>query len=396
VLRAPAAGLLLAGSVAGRLPEGMLGLAAVLLLRQTTGSLGPAGAVTGALLAGQAIGGIVQTRLIDRSRQTPLLVACGLLQPAALTLLVLCATGRAPLPLLTVTALLAGLTTPPLTSCARVVWSDLLDDELDRQAAFALDAVALEGIFLVGPVLVAGLVMLASPATPVLFGAVLAGVGTLAFAATGPSRAWRRRARRRQLAGPLRAAGIRTVLLATLLFGIGDGMMQIAVTDYATRWRRPGMAGVLLAVMALGSPLGGACYSRRRWPGRPWRRFLVLHALLAVALAATAASVSPAMLVPLLALAGLAIAPIATEGGVLTSAIAPPGTGTEAFAWSVTAVVTGIATGTALGGRLAAAYGFRATMLGAAVALGLAALAIGLGGDRSPPVTSTRDDPSLR
>jgi MFS family permease len=247
------------------------------------------GTATAALLAGQAVAGIAQTRLIDRSRQTPLLVACGLLQPAALALLVLCATGRAPLPLLTVTALLAGLTTPPLTSCARVVWSELLDDELDRQAAFALDVVALEGIFLVGPVLVAGLVVLASPATAVLLGAVLAGVGTLAFAAAGPSRAWRGRARRRSLAGPLRAAGIRTVLLATLLFGIGDGMVQIAVTDYATRWRGPGMAGVLLAVMALGSLLGGACYGRRGWPGRPWRRFLVLHALLAVALAAVAA-----------------------------------------------------------------------------------------------------------
>jgi MFS family permease len=394
VLRAPA-GPLLAASVAGRLPEGMLGLAVVLLVRQAAGSLGPAGAATAALLAGQAAGGIAQTRLIDRGRQTPLLVACGLLHPAALALLTLCAAWRAPLPLLTLTALLAGLTTPQLTSCARAVWSQLLDDERDRQAVFALDAVALEGIFLIGPVLVAGLVVLASPAAAVLCGALLAGAGTLAFAAAGPSRAWRGRAAGRSLAGPLRAAGIRTILLATLLFGIGDGMVQIAMTDYAARWRGPGLAGVLLAVMALGSVAGGVCYGLRRWPGRPWRRLLVLHALLALGLAATAASAGPAMLVALLALSGLVIAPLATEGGLLTAAMAPPGTVTEAFAWSVTAVVTGIAIGAAAAGQLAAAAGFRPTMLAAAGAIGLAALAIALASGPAP-VTPAPRDPSPR
>jgi MFS family permease len=61
----------LLSSLVGRLPEGMLGLAALLLVRQTTGSLGAAGTTTAALLLGQAVGGIAQTRLIDRTRQTP-------------------------------------------------------------------------------------------------------------------------------------------------------------------------------------------------------------------------------------------------------------------------------------------------------------------------------------
>jgi MFS family permease len=390
VLRAPAAGLLLLSSVIGRLPEGMLGLAVVLLVRQAAGSFGPAGTVTAALLMGQAVGGIGQSRLIDRSRQTPLLVACGLLHPVALGVLTVGASRRAPAPLLAASALLAGLTAPQLTSCIRVVWSELLADELDRQAAFALDAVALEGIFLLGPVLVAGLVLLASPALALLVGAGLAGAGTLVFAATGPSRAWRGAARdrtaavdrsvARTLAGPLRAAGIRTILLATMLFGVGDGFVQIAVTSYAVQWRRPSLAGALLAAMALGSVLGGGGEGRRRWPGQPHQRFLVLHALLAGGLALTAWSASPATLAPLLVLSGLAIAPIATEGGLLTSSAAPEGTVTEAFAWGVTAVVTGIVIGTAVAGQLAAAWGFRMTMLAAAAALACAALVIGLGG----------------
>lgn len=378
MLRPPAVRLLLAASLVGRLPEAMLGLATVLLLRQATGSLAPAGATTAALLVGQAAGGIAQTRLIDRTRQTPMLVACGLLHPTAVGLLALGAARRGPPSLLAAAALLAGLSTPQLTSCTRVAWSELLDDELDRQAVFALDAVALEAIFLLGPALVGGIVLAASPAAAVLAAAALAGSGTLAFAANGPARSWRGRAATRALAGPLRAPAIRTVLLATLLFGVGDGFLQLAVTGYAVTRQRPGMAGVLLAAVALGSVLGGACYGRRRWPGRPWQRYLVLHLLLAGGLALAALGGRPAVLAALLALSGLAIAPIATEGGVLASASAPPGTITEAFAWSVTAVVAGIAAGTAAAGLMAATLGFRATMLAAAASCGLAAMVIAL------------------
>jgi MFS family permease len=362
----------LLSSLVGRLPEGMLGLAALLLVRQTTGSLGAAGTTTAALLLGQAVGGIAQTRLIDRTRQTPPLVACGLLHPAALSLLTLGALQRAPVAPLAATALLAGLTAPQLTSCVRVVWSELLSDELDRQAAFALDAVLLEAIFLLGPLLVAALVLLASAALALLVAAGLAAAGTLAFAATGPSRAWRGPARPRRaqgrrrpqgrrpctLAGPPAAAGVRTVLLATLLFGGGDGLVQVAVSGYAVERRQPGLAGVLLAAMALGSVLGGACYGARRWPGRPRQRFLALHVLLAGGLALAAGSANLPALGLLLALSGLAIAPIAAEGGLLIVATAPAGTVTEALAWSVTAVVSGTAMGTALGGRLAP-LGFR-------------------------------------
>jgi MFS family permease len=75
--------------------------------------------------------------------------------------------------------------------------------------------------------------------------------------------------------------------------------------------------------------------------------------------------------------------------------MAPPGTVTEAFAWSVTAVVTGIAIGAAAAGQLAAAAGFRPTMLAAAGAIGLAALAIALASGPAP-VTPAPRDPSPR
>jgi hypothetical protein len=130
--------------------------------------------------------------------------------------------------------------------------------------------------------------------------------------------------------------------------------------------------------MALGSVLGGACYGVRRWPGRPRQRFLALHLLLAGGLALAAGSTGLPELGLLLGLSGLAVAPIAAEGGLLMVASAPEGTVTEAFAWSVTAVVSGTAMGTALAGRLAP-LGFRPTMLGAAATLALAALTIARG-----------------
>jgi hypothetical protein len=92
----------------GRQPKGMLGLAALLLVRQATGSLGPAGTTAATLLLGQAVGGIAQTRLVDRTRQTPPLVVCGLLHPALLVLLTVGAARHAPVPLLAMLTIARG------------------------------------------------------------------------------------------------------------------------------------------------------------------------------------------------------------------------------------------------------------------------------------------------
>jgi hypothetical protein len=351
----------------------MLGLAVVLAVRAHMGSFGWAGATMAAFGAGAAAGGVAQARWIDRSRQTPSLVGCGLAHPAALGGLVLAAADRVP-PALLAAAALAGATAPQLSPCMRALWAGLLPGGAALRAAFALEAVVVEAVFLVGPALVAGLLTVLAPAAVVLVAAGMSAAGTLAFAASAASRAWRGRRPVASLAGPLSSAGMRTLLGATLLFGAGDGALQLALPAYAVGHGSASLAGLLLTALAAGSVLGGMLYGARRWPGRSPARLVALQFAYAGGLALAALAAGPGVLLPLLLFAGLFVAPLATEGSLLVDATAPAGTVTEAFAWLITAVIAGGAVGTAFAGPLVERRGAGPAMLAAAGTLVAAGL----------------------
>ena len=365
----------------------MVGLA-ILLLVQSAGSFALAGLTVAAFAGGSAVGGVAQARRIDRTRQTPARVASGLAHPLALALLVPAARAAA-LPALLGLGVVAGAAAPQLSACMRALWIELLPEGRRRAAAFALEAVLVEAVFLVGPALVAGLLALTGPAGVLLLAAAASGTGTVGLAATGASRAWRGRSpvsrqSGTRLAGPLSSPAIRLVLAAAVLFGIGDGAVQVAVAGFAVRHGSERLAGLLLTAMSVGSVAAGLAYGTRSWRGSWAARFAALNWLLgtAVALAALAmhAGGAPAAVAGALLLAGLAVAPIATENFLLVDAATPPGTVTEAFAWLVTAVVAGGAAGSALAGQLLDRLGAAPTMLLAAVAPIAAAVATWLFG----------------
>ena len=61
---------------------------------------------------------------------------------------------------------------------------------------------------------------------------------------------------------------------------------------------------------------------------------------------------SMASAIPLMALSGFAFAPAGAVLYMLIDELAPPGGATEASTWMITAVVAGVAAGTAVGGGL--------------------------------------------
>src|SRR3954451_21606303 len=97
LLAQPGAAGLVAWGLLARMPIGMIGLAQVLLMRGSGESYADAGLVAAGGAVGAAGGGPVAGRLIDRRRQFVVLVASGVVYPAALALLVVLATSDAPL-----------------------------------------------------------------------------------------------------------------------------------------------------------------------------------------------------------------------------------------------------------------------------------------------------------
>src|SRR5512144_2035670 len=121
-----------------------------------------------------------------------------------------------------------GLTFPPITPAMRGAWRVVLDSDLDRRAAYALDAVAMETVFVGGPLLLSVLLAVAAPAIPLLVTAGLLGFGGAGYALTGAARTWRPESAAgglgRRGASPLGAPGIRIALGVAIALAIGFGL----------------------------------------------------------------------------------------------------------------------------------------------------------------------------
>ena len=151
VLRVPSVTRLLLSAVVGRMPTGMAGLAIVLLVREAGGSYAAAGMVAGAYSAALAVTSPLLGRLVDRVGQTRVLAGCA--AASALSFGALATAGRGASPLvLAGLAALAGASIPPVGACMRALWSVVLADDDQLQAAFAVESTVQELIFVVDSV----------------------------------------------------------------------------------------------------------------------------------------------------------------------------------------------------------------------------------------------------
>ena len=153
-LASPGALRFCAAGLVGRMQIGMAGLGTVLLVASITGQYGLAGEVAAAGSGGYALVSPLAARLADRFGQGRVLPPLTLFYGASTAGLIGCAQLRAPGWVLIGCSGLAGAATPQLGSMVRARWSALLGGSPLLQAAFSLESVADEVIFVAGPVLV--------------------------------------------------------------------------------------------------------------------------------------------------------------------------------------------------------------------------------------------------
>ena len=213
LLRAPGAAAFFLTAAVGRVGIAMTSLGIVWLVHARTGSYATAGLVTGGFAVAEAVAGPQLARLIDRFGQTRVLPPALLAHAAAVaTLLALVAAGT-PDWLMTAGGVLVGATIPQLGALSAARWAALLRDERAAAlpTAFALESLANELAYLVGPVLVSILGTSGYPAAGTVLAAALVVAGGLCFAAqrrTAPPGIRRcRAAPRRPLAAAARFRG---------------------------------------------------------------------------------------------------------------------------------------------------------------------------------------------
>ena len=362
--------MLLAATIVIRLPFAINGLAVILFLREIGESFATAGLVAGALALGSAVGAPAAARLVDR-RGVGMLVPLAILQAAAVLSIWALGAASAPAAALAAAGLVAGVAFPPAGAVLRARWPELVSDPTSLRAAFALDSVGIEVSFVTGPLLTALVVALAGPGFALGLSAGLVIVGTLIFLARLPDTLRSRSATPEDhgLLGPLADPAIRIVALATLPVGFCIGAVEVALPAFSDARGTPALAGVLLALWSLASGIGGLAFGARQSTRGIVEMYLLIAALFPLACLPLAIADSPLAMGALAMLAGLPIAPLIASRNELVGKLASGSASAESFTWLLTALVTGLALGSAAAGTLVESEGWRVAVLaGCAVA----------------------------
>jgi MFS family permease len=361
VWRIPGAPVLLIFGLIARLSMSMTPLGLLLLVQQATGRYTPA-ALAGAVYA-LAFAGVapIVGRVADRIGPAPVLLFGAGVQPLALIGVVLAARGERPnLVAIVLTAGFAGMTYPPLVATLRGAWSRLTEPGSAhaslRDTGLAAETVLFQCVFIVGPLLVTGLVAVGSPTLVILGSAVATGLGTATLARGRALRQWRPDPTAVAVIGlgPLRLLGFPALLTGAAALGFACGTATVGLPAFATGHGSDSgaLAGVLFSILGVGSVLGGILFGSRVWRAAPARMFAIL--LGAVAASYVAFGLMPYAIgfMVVLFVGGLPVAPVLTVQNALVGRITPIGMRTEAYTWAITVEATATAIGIQVAGLI--------------------------------------------
>jgi len=358
LLQTPGALRFSAAAFVGRMPMSMFGLGIVLFISAGTGRYGLAGVVAAAGAVGYAICAPLVAALTDRLGQRRVLRPQTAVFAGSTVAFLTCVQLHAPVWALLASGTAAGASMPSLGSMVRARWSALVTSS-QLETAFALESVADEIIFVLGPALVTVLATGLFPAAGVTAAVLLCVTGTLLLAAQrGTEPAPRPRERRppgrglraRRLRLP--APGLITLAPLFLFLGAMFAAIDLSTVDFAQQHGHKPLAGIVLGTYALGSAIGGLWYGSRSWRVPLERRFASTLCLTVAGVATFWAIPSLALLAVVIFFAGTGIAPTLMAGFGLIERQAPAGRRTEAMAWLSSTVSVGVAAGSAVAGKI--------------------------------------------
>lgn len=380
VLSVPGASRLFASALVGRLPQGMSGLAILLLVRATTHSYAAAGVAVGAFALATAASAPLLGRLVDHSGRARVLLPFACAQACVYVLLVVAGGAGAGVVVLVVLAALCGALLPPIAPAVRALLREVFDDQAVLDTAYALESILQETVWIIGPVVVALVIAVTSAEAAVAMLGPVCVAGTFLFlrsplvrsSSTAHGAAHDR-------VSALASPELRALLGPVSLTGVAIGAVEVGLPSLALHAGSRPASGLLLALWSVGSMTGGLWYGARVWRSPLSTRYQLLLVVLVVCTAPLIAARSIAAGVVCSVLAGLAIAPVFSCQYALVGRSVTAGSETEAFTWVSAALIGGLAAGSAIGGALIGPGGVGAPFVFACLASLLAAMiAVGL------------------
>ncbi|ONI64089.1 MFS transporter [Leifsonia sp. ALI-44-B] len=352
LLKTPGVARIIAAQLVARFPFGMLSLAILLHVERQTGSYGAAGAVLAAASIGQAIAGPLTSRWMGQWGMRRVLWLTLAVCVVTVTIIAVVPMGVV---FYMVLAFIAGLSTPPIQPAVRTIYPKMVNST-QLTPLFSLDASAQEIIWVLGPVITTFTsTQVSTVAGLVLAVALMIGGGTWFISSPEVGRVRIPRSRRK-LGVVLKKPA---VLLATVVGFLLIGACSALEAGVVAVFGHSGLeAGIVLAIFALGSLLGGLLLGHI--PIGPWalaRRMLIVAVGMTVAFAIPGFFPNVIWLSVTLFVAGIGIAPaLAVLFAIVSSSVKFSDTA-EAYGWVGTGQLIGAAIGSAAAGVLIDANG---------------------------------------
>lgn len=368
----------------GRIPLAMSQIGVLLLVSQATGQYALGGAAAGVLAVANAIGAPISGGLADRFGQRPVVVVQSLAGALGLVAVVIATELDSPVGVV-VAATAAGLALPQIGPLARVRWRPITADSTDQRglvnAAFSYEGAADEASFVLGPALIGVLAIVLDPAGAVLAGAALLAVFGTWFGIHPTARLVSGHDGRGAEPVVWWTSAFAILVVAQMCIGMLFGSVQTGTASLTEAAGVPGAAGLIHAVLGIGSVTAGLAMAALPERIRYASRMLVAAGAMLVLSAPLLLVDSIGALVFVIAVLGFAVAPYMISNFALAGVIVPiPRVGT---AMTLLAGATGLgyAIGAAIAGRLADIDGhtaaFGVTVAATVVAVVVAATAQG-------------------
>ena len=398
ILALPGAAAFFWWGLIARIQMGMTGLATFMLVQIEYNSYATAGAVLGATSIGYAIVAPQMSRLVDTYGQSRVLRPAFAFGIAARFGLVIAAMSHAPAWVLFCVAPFFAVTGSQST-LTRARWSHIVPDRHALNTAFSLESSLEELLFIGGPALatilattVASWVPSVIAATTLLVGGYIflslratepparkADAGTVPLTMAPVIDGYYHRvgisdlppARPRRYRNPFKGHLLVTtpaLVITSIIFATQGALfasVDASTVAFADQMGHKRWSGVVLAVFALGSLIGGLAYGARVWKGSLASRLLWGVSTAGVGAALFQLAPNLVVLAALMFATGIVIAPTMAVGDGVVHALIPRSRVTEGMAWTRVGLDMGVAAGAWLAGSLidrgGAADGFTVT-----------------------------------
>ena len=241
-------------------------------------------------------------------------------------------------------SLVLGLSMPPIQAAARTVYPTLVKQEAQRNTLFSVDAILQEIIWILGPVLATVLIATTNTLVPMAVMAVVQVVGGLWFALLPMVHGAPIPRSTKRMGSVLRSKLVKVMIAINLLFVGSFSALEIGAVAAVGQAE----AGFVIAMLSIGSVLGGLAFGHRA------RSPLALSKQLAVVLLGDLLiffnATDPIWLGVCLFISGIGVATaFATMASIIGKAV-PLDDSTEVYGWIGSGQNIGYGAGAALAG----------------------------------------------